>query len=158
MPNLVKINSFADCNFPLATKASERNRVKSFPGSWKAQREALGITKDTPIEVVKREQAAYNETVRNMRQACKTTAAVLMSHDGWQRMDAEMWQDKRGFRHSNIRLSEVPIKEAGKGGKSATAKAVEIQNAYDKAIEAAAAKLVAAGKFATLEEAKAFLA
>lgn len=54
--------------------------------------------------------------------------------------------------------SEIIVPKLGKAGKSATAKAVEIAQAAEKAIEAAAAKLVTAGKFATIEEAKAFLA
>lgn len=142
--------------FPEVSKPSERCRFKTVAGSWKAQREALGITKDTPKAEVKAAQKEYMEQTVARRTEIRKLAGMLVSDDSFSRVDVQGWTDKNGHRHFQISGSNKEIKSPSKA--SATAKAVEIQQAADKALEAAAAKLVTAGKFATLEEAKAFLA
>lgn len=157
MSNIVKIPTSVESNlFPSVAKPSERCRFKTVAGSWKAQREALGITKDTPKAEVKAAQKEYMELVHGRRTELRKLAGALVADDTFTRVDVQGWTDKSGHRHFQISGSNKEIKLPGKA--STTAKAVELAQAADKALEAAAAKLVTAGKFATIEEAKAFLA
>lgn len=155
MNTLQVINPKSEVAFPVATKAGERFSIKSVPGSWAKYKEELGITKDTPKAEVKAHQAQYNASVDAHRKAARAALGMLATDARFGRINIQTWTDSRGYKAWSAKGSEAPIKPAGgKGGAgSATLLAQEAQ----KTLNAAAEKLVAGGKFATLEEAKAFL-
>lgn len=95
--------------FPVALSAKDRNSFGTKKLSWKSWKKEKGIKDSMSLDKIKESQNEYKAHKAVVLEQSRIMNAALLAQAGFDNMQTQLWEDKKGYKNIAIRLSNRPL-------------------------------------------------